>query len=180
MIGYIVVRMVKIVKLCWYVLTSPWFNWWGRIRVCCLGCALHKPIGVRCVLYILCVPDISLSNSACFSNIWHLTCVTRKYIDAALVLFLSVTGQFWFCEVLYGVGTLVCCICPPGVVEIFRLLYLRLVNPWILLLLAGRSWFGKWSSSVIEWISLRWLSVALFERHYSSKASILWLLVSLL
>jgi hypothetical protein len=35
-----------------------------------------------------------------------LACVTPKFIDAALVLFLSITGQFWFCELLYGIGTL--------------------------------------------------------------------------
>jgi hypothetical protein len=35
-----------------------------------------------------------------------LACITCKFIDAALVLFLSITGQFWFCELLLDIGTL--------------------------------------------------------------------------
>ena len=35
-----------------------------------------------------------------------MACVTRNFIDAALVRFLSITGQFWFCELLLDIGTL--------------------------------------------------------------------------
>jgi len=44
------------------VLIRLWCYWWGRIHVCCLGCAVHKPTGVRFVLYALCVPDIFVLN----------------------------------------------------------------------------------------------------------------------
>ena len=57
--------------------------------------------------YISYVFLISLSEAAaCLSNICHLACVTRKFIDTALVQFLRITGMFWFCELLKGIGTL--------------------------------------------------------------------------
>jgi hypothetical protein len=47
---------------------------------------------------------ISLSEvAACLSN---LACVTRKFIDTALVQILCITGLFWFCKLLKGIGTL--------------------------------------------------------------------------
>jgi hypothetical protein len=48
MFGYTVVHVVIIVKLCLYILTRSRCYWWGCIHICCLGCALHKPIGIRC------------------------------------------------------------------------------------------------------------------------------------
>ena len=43
-----------------------WCYGWGRICVCCLGCAVRKSIRVRCVLYILRVPDISVLDCGLF------------------------------------------------------------------------------------------------------------------
>jgi hypothetical protein len=99
MTEYIVVHML-IGKFCWCVSIRSWCYWWGRIHVCCLGCAMHRLIGIHCVLYLMC------SWYLCFKlwlvctiyDIW--LCITPKFIDAALVLFLSISGQFWFCELL--------------------------------------------------------------------------------
>ena len=50
---------------------------------------------------------ISLSEAAaCLSNICHLACVTRKFIDTAVVQILRITGLFWFCKLLKCIGTL--------------------------------------------------------------------------
>ena len=61
---------------------------------------MHKPIGVRCVLCILYVPDTSVLDFGFFVQYMRFGMFTRKFIDAALVLFLSITGQFWFSELL--------------------------------------------------------------------------------
>jgi len=63
--GYIVVLMV-IVKFCRYVLIRSWCYWWGHIRFCSLGCAVHKPTGVHSVFHILCAPDIVVLNGVLF------------------------------------------------------------------------------------------------------------------
>jgi hypothetical protein len=36
--------------------------------------------------------------SASLPNVSHLACVTRKFIDTALVHFVCITGLFWFCK----------------------------------------------------------------------------------
>jgi hypothetical protein len=80
-------------------------------------------------------------------------------------------GLFVWCRILLGcclhiLCRMLCFLCSEVVLyvylpdaEKFRLLYLRLVSPWILLFLAGRSCFGRWSSSVIEWVPLMLFSV---------------------
>jgi len=42
---------------------------------------------------------VALSEvAASLANVCHLACVTRKFIDIALVQFLYITGLFWFCK----------------------------------------------------------------------------------
>ena len=57
---------------------------------------------------MFCVSDmflISLLKTATgLSDVWHLACVTCKFIDSTFVLFLCIVGYFWFCELLWGVG----------------------------------------------------------------------------
>jgi hypothetical protein len=83
-------------------LTRSWCYRRGRIRICCFGCALHKPNGVRCLIYLMCSWYLSFKlRLVCpIYDIWH---VLHMML---LVLFLSITGQFWFCKLLYGIGTL--------------------------------------------------------------------------
>jgi hypothetical protein len=45
---------------------------------------------------------------AYLSNVCHLARVTRKFTDTALVQFLCITGLFWFCKLLQGIGSLEC------------------------------------------------------------------------
>jgi hypothetical protein len=61
---------------------------------------VHKPIGVHCVLYIFCVPDISVLDCGLFFKYMTFGMFTCKFINAALVLFLSITGQFCFSKLL--------------------------------------------------------------------------------
>ena len=114
MYGYRVVRMVIIVKFCWYVLVKLWCYWWDRIHVCCLGCAVHKMIGVRCVLYTLCVPDICLRlRLVCpIYDIWHVLHVSLQMalLSSSCVL-LTCFGFVSCCRVLVllkAIPTLVC------------------------------------------------------------------------
>jgi len=58
---------------------------------------------------MLCVPDISVCNSACLSNVCHLAYDTCEFIDSALVHFLCITGCFGFvscCRVLVVVNAI--------------------------------------------------------------------------
>jgi len=73
MFGYTVVHMVIIVKFCWYVLVKLWCYWCDHIRICCFACAVHKVIGVRCVLYIMCSWYLCLRLQPVCSiyDIWH-------------------------------------------------------------------------------------------------------------
>ena len=77
---------------------------------------MHKLTGDCCVVsYIPYVFLVSLSEfAASLSNVSHLACVTRKFIDTALVQFLYITGLFWFVScyralvVLNAIPMLVC------------------------------------------------------------------------
>ena len=64
---------------------------------------MHKLTGDCCVLCMLCVPGISVGSSTCLSNVCHLACDTREFIDTALVQCLCIAGCFGFvscCRVL--------------------------------------------------------------------------------
>jgi hypothetical protein len=89
---------VVALKFCRYVLIKTWCYYWDHICVCCSGWAVYKLNGDCCVLYILCVPGISVWRCGFFVQcmpfgmcyMWvyrYCSCPVPEYYWPVLVLY---------------------------------------------------------------------------------------------